>query len=771
MKKQRTIFFLGIFIALLILNSCSQTGAEARLFTKAYYQSSKSIITQYEKKLRDKNLSDYDHFIVANAYKKEKKYKKALLHFANSCFESKRISRLKPYPSPVYRFVDKFAFKSDLYNDAVFEIADIFYFFRESKYVLKFLDLIDDDNLALNKDILYLKVKALTHLKEYDKAISLLSDINEDQEEGREKALLNIKIASLYERKEDKVQAAKYYYEALKNDVRGWQGQVAAKRIYQLYEKEKIGLSDKTLLSEGLYWGKDYTKVLKLIDPEKISGKKEKEAALYVKSLIRKRKIKEADRFIKKYKSNKELYVLLNSAKADVYWFSRRIGKATDIYEKYLSKKFKKEHKLQLTRMVSFRFEQNEVKAEPLLKKYISTFKGDEKSEKFLWFRGKSLIERKKVMQAHKIFQQIIEEYPAGKYSANARFWCYKIYKRKKQHKKALICYKELVLYNPGSTYTWILTDRIKNSFKSKDLSEEFENAVDDSDKEKALFCHYLLFAKNGNHEEKEERVQLLNKQNMNRYAKLDQMFTDGYSYKDSLEGIAELLDIYFAAAYQKGISRTLRLFDTDKFKTFNLEKNTIVANKAHKYGYYAYAINATLGALNELKFPENISLMNNRSMKSLLPLGFKESIEKESQKYLLSKNRLYSVIRAESNFNHKAVSPAKAAGLMQLMPFTARDIARSLKIKKYELKDPAISIKFGAYYLAWLSKYFKNDFRDMIAGYNAGAGNVKKWKDLYKVKDRDVFLETIPFAETRFYILRIEKFLVQYNLIYGKDS
>jgi soluble lytic murein transglycosylase len=65
----------------------------------------------------------------------------------------------------------------------------------------------------------------------------------------------------------------------------------------------------------------------------------------------------------------------------------------------------------------------------------------------------------------------------------------------------------------------------------------------------------------------------------------------------------------------------------------------------------------------------------------------------------------------------------------MQLMPVTAKDISKNTKIREYDMKSPADAVRFGTFYLGWLSKYFKGNFSDMVAGYNAGAGNVNKWR------------------------------------------
>jgi len=131
----------------------------------------------------------------------------------------------------------------------------------------------------------------------------------------------------------------------------------------------------------------------------------------------------------------------------------------------------------------------------------------------------------------------------------------------------------------------------------------------------------------------------------------------------------------------------------------------------------------------------------------------------------------LLSIIKAESNFNHRAKSPAGAVGLMQLMPSTAKGISKKLKILKYDLTDPCTSVRFGANYAAWLNNNYDGQIEYIISGYNAGTGNVNKWKRTNLYKDIDQFSEFIPFNETRDYIFRTKKYIIQYETIYKNSK
>ncbi len=116
-------------------------------------------------------------------------------------------------------------------------------------------------------------------------------------------------------------------------------------------------------------------------------------------------------------------------------------------------------------------------------------------------------------------------------------------------------------------------------------------------------------------------------------------------------------------------------------------------------------------------------------------------SIDKAASKYQLPKRLLQAVVRAESDFQVRAVSPAGAQGLMQLMPATARELG---------VQDPFNidqNIDGGAKYLRSMLDQFGGDLKLALSAYNAGPGNVIKYKG------------RVPFAETCAYVNQVMRF------------
>ena len=126
----------------------------------------------------------------------------------------------------------------------------------------------------------------------------------------------------------------------------------------------------------------------------------------------------------------------------------------------------------------------------------------------------------------------------------------------------------------------------------------------------------------------------------------------------------------------------------------------------------------------------------------------------------------VHAIIRQESEFNQKALSPSGALGLMQLMPGTARETATKMKMRKFNVKtlttDPRTNIAIGSNYLNGLVDRFDGSYVMAIASYNSGPGHVLTWREengtprdegLDKAID---WVEKITLTETRNYVQRV---------------
>ncbi|MBU3843747.1 MAG: transglycosylase SLT domain-containing protein [Candidatus Anaerobiospirillum pullicola] len=151
-------------------------------------------------------------------------------------------------------------------------------------------------------------------------------------------------------------------------------------------------------------------------------------------------------------------------------------------------------------------------------------------------------------------------------------------------------------------------------------------------------------------------------------------------------------------------------------------------------------------------------------------PIAYRSSYEHFSKESNVPLSFLYGVSRQESMLNHNIRSWAGAVGLMQVMPGTARDIARKEKWKfsgTNSLTDPETNIQYGSTYLRWMLDKFDNNRILAAAAYNAGPGRIPRWRSNDGVK-RDVamFVECIPFKETRKYVQNVILYDAIYNFL-----
>ncbi len=146
-------------------------------------------------------------------------------------------------------------------------------------------------------------------------------------------------------------------------------------------------------------------------------------------------------------------------------------------------------------------------------------------------------------------------------------------------------------------------------------------------------------------------------------------------------------------------------------------------------------------------------------------PQKYKDEIKFYSQKYNLNPALVASVIKVESKFNEKAISNAGAVGLMQVLPSTASWLCEK-EIDITALQVPKTNIQVGTKYLAKLLNEF-GDLDCILACYNAGPTNVKKWLCNKEYSDDGRTLRKIPFKETEDYVKKVKSNLKIYSIFY----
>ncbi|HEX3773092.1 MAG TPA: transglycosylase SLT domain-containing protein [Polyangiaceae bacterium] len=154
-------------------------------------------------------------------------------------------------------------------------------------------------------------------------------------------------------------------------------------------------------------------------------------------------------------------------------------------------------------------------------------------------------------------------------------------------------------------------------------------------------------------------------------------------------------------------------------------------------------------------------------------PAPYHEIVEREAKRTALNPALIYAIMREESAFDPDAESPADAYGLMQLIVPTAKTMARPLGLPfdRNSLKRPNVNVALGASVLAKYASAFPEDPLLAIPAYNAGPLNPKKWLHERPNADFDIWVELIPYVETRRYMKRVLSSRAAYAFLYQREA
>lgn len=241
------------------------------------------------------------------------------------------------------------------------------------------------------------------------------------------------------------------------------------------------------------------------------------------------------------------------------------------------------------------------------------------------------------------------------------------------------------------------------------------------------------------------------------------------YNFEDTPEPITH--EQVHALEETPGIQRALELFALDEHTRARREWNfttrqfsdielRIAARVAEKWGWHEQAIRAmiTARAWDDL---------NPR-----FPLAYRDNFVAGARSEDIPVTWTLAIARQESAFMVDARSSAGALGLMQLMPSTAKQVARETNTtlrSNHDLTDPFVNIELGTAYLGRMFRRFNHNRILASAAYNAGPSRVERWQDFDL--PADVWIETIPFSETRNYVQNVLMFSTIYSRKLGQQS
>ncbi len=220
------------------------------------------------------------------------------------------------------------------------------------------------------------------------------------------------------------------------------------------------------------------------------------------------------------------------------------------------------------------------------------------------------------------------------------------------------------------------------------------------------------------------------------------------------------------------GIQRTLALYRMDlrpeaskewswTLRKFDDRKLLVAAELASRNSMYDRSINAADRTTNLHDF--NLRY----------PAPYRESLQGRLREHGLEEAWVYGLMRQESRFATHAKSEVGAAGLMQIMPATAKWVARKMGMRDYRkalIHETEVNLKLGTYYMKNVLSSFDNNAVMASAAYNAGPSRARQWRG-DKPLEGAIYAETIPFTETRDYVKKVMSNTVYYSKLFGQPG
>jgi TolA-binding protein len=576
---------VSICVLLAALVCCGSSVEDRGLSQFVFYASPKEVIAKLDDPARV--LSAEEHYMLGNAWLAEKDQKKALLHFANSCFVSKRNLALRLYPQPVHEFVTSFGVKSGCRQDALYNIAQIMYGYRELDYVIRFCMLEDDE--LLRGDFALLRGKALMAQKKHADAAAFYEKILKEKLPADDRALLLIRLGSCLEtlnRKEDAIAA---FSRSLEAKPDGWQAPIAGRNLARLgldNPSAMYGIAPQ--LCKALIAAGKYDKLLvftsAFIKDRGVSKGDVLDA--HVRALVEKNMAAEIELLVQ---NNAGLKHDILYAKADRLWKKGQRGAALDNIQRIAPGQSRVRD--YAGRSGNYYYDRNKAESDRFMLAYANAGEPEPLAEQYLWLMSKNYISGNNLAGARALLERIVKEYPDGSYAGNARFWLYRLLKEKEPAQAERLA-RDLVIRNNSSTYCWRLIGELAKTGTADQHLAAYRQALSAGDRD-ALYFHALLSYVERDAASVERRQKELVSAGMSPVQGLVSVL-NSERYISGYGAYCRRLKDYFLLADTAGIRRVLdSLPDDDAAKQ---DKFAALARYGRQAGHYITAFSAWSG-------------------------------------------------------------------------------------------------------------------------------------------------------------------------------
>jgi soluble lytic murein transglycosylase len=457
-------------------------------------------------------------------------------------------------------------------------------------------------------------------------------------------------------------------------------------------------------------------------------------ASLYAKMRKRDNAVKTFEWFIKKYPSSPRIAEAYYGI-GKIYW---NIGPMSQskLYLKRLIRSYPRSEWSEAGLFILARIDEEEKSYEEAIDQYtrlMKNFPGGKFYREAQWKRGWVNYLSGAYKDAYQDFEKVLEDTSLERdVRVKLLYWLGRSAEKRDEKEEAVSIYKKLYQDYPFTYYGYAAEKRLEKVFSNG----EALSAVPSSLKSVSLTQRDIVDSPP------------LNERERYHYEKIKELNELGLM-EDASKEIDFLLN-GFPTTFRHIFLTGKLYFESKAFLDSIKRLNLIYAALSHE------EIKNLPREFWEIYYPRD-----------LLPLITPHSRNRQLDPYLV-----LSIIRQESAFDPEAVSSAGAVGLMQLLPNTARTVSQKLDMKRFRrtmLFEPDINVMLGTKYFSDLLKRYHGDVVFALAGYNAGKGRVDKWMETNAIDDIEVFIEQIPYNETRGYVKRILRNYNNYKAIYEK--
>ncbi|MBY0450668.1 MAG: transglycosylase SLT domain-containing protein [Cyanobacteria bacterium] len=342
--------------------------------------------------------------------------------------------------------------------------------------------------------------------------------------------------------------------------------------------------------------------------------------------------------------------------------------------------------------------------------------------------------------------RQFLAHYPSARSAPKAMFWQGKCLERGGQAEQAAEVYQSILASYPQSYYAFRASGRLK-SLRDKQPDPAWR-----------LLATSVDLSDTKNNAENSQARETTPEQLLDTLSQVLSSKADFINDKPLIVALARshAFDDARLLGHELSSEKTKPNENAEPLTGTMLENAMLESALLALEGNRTESIRVLRQALARSSHPYQLSKLE---MQLMYPRYFQDLIRQEASRNGLPPDLITGLMREESHFQETAVSGSQAMGLMQLLPSTAQEVARTEGLSSFtalSLFSPEINVRLGSRYLKSLINRFDGNPMPAVGGYNGGPNAMARWISEKQGMDPDQFVESIPYDQTREYIEKV---------------